>query len=140
MTIDVALKRLVWERANSCCEYCSMPQKYNELTHEVDHIIAEQHGGPTNESNTCLACFSCNKHKGPNIGSVDPMTNQRVDLFDPHQGDWRSHFRWDGPILEGLTSVGRATVRLLVINRPDRVALRQSLIEEGVFPQPTIYE
>ena len=59
MTMDATLKRLVWERANSCCEYCLLPQDYVELAHEVDHVIAEQHGGPTDESNTCLACFSC---------------------------------------------------------------------------------
>jgi hypothetical protein len=32
--------------------------------------------------------------------------------------------------------VGRATITVLVINHPDAVAVREALIEEGVFPPP----
>jgi hypothetical protein len=47
---------------------------------------------------------------------------------------WFRHFRWDGPRLVGRTAVGRATVAVLDMNDEDRVELRQSLIDEGVFP------
>lgn len=40
----------------------------------------------------------------------------------------------------GRTAVGRATVDVLNINRPDRVALRQILIEDGLFPPETHLE
>ncbi len=34
----------------------------------------------------------------------------------------------------GRTPIGRATVAVLEVNHPDAVAVRQALIEEGVFP------
>jgi hypothetical protein len=32
---DVNLRRLVWERAGSCCEYCRMKQEFDELTFQI---------------------------------------------------------------------------------------------------------
>jgi 5-methylcytosine-specific restriction endonuclease McrA len=57
--MEAALERLVWERAHRCCEYCLMPQEYDELWFEIDHIIARKHGGPTVSANLALACFFC---------------------------------------------------------------------------------
>jgi len=37
------------------------------------------------------------------------------------------------PVLLGLTAVGRVTIRVLCINNDDAIAIRQSLIAEGVF-------
>jgi hypothetical protein len=34
----------------------------------------------------------------------------------------------------GRTPIGRATVEVLCINNPQALALRQSLLDEGVFP------
>jgi hypothetical protein len=45
--MDAAVIRQVWQRAHRCCEYCRMPQDYDEATFEIDHIIASKHGGPT---------------------------------------------------------------------------------------------
>jgi len=47
---------------------------------------------------------------------------------------WSRHFRWDGPILIGRTSVGRSTIEVLRINDEDYVQTRAALIDEGVFP------
>jgi hypothetical protein len=48
--IPVALRRLVEERASSCCEFCLLPADLAFLlSHEVDHVIAEKHGGETVE-------------------------------------------------------------------------------------------
>ena len=69
-----ALEKLVWDRAGSCCEYCRMPQEYDDGTFEIDHVIAASHGGVTVASNLCLACFSCNSFKGPNLSGVDKRT------------------------------------------------------------------
>jgi hypothetical protein len=33
-----------------------------------------------------------------------------------------------------MTDIGRATIVVLAINRPHRVAHRQALFDEGVFP------
>jgi hypothetical protein len=128
------LEELIWQRAGSRCEYCLMPQEYDGFTHEIDHVIARKHGGPTAAGNLVLACFPCNNHKGPNIAGLDPETRKLTPLFNPRRHKWSRHFRWDGTELVGLTPIGRVTVAVLEINAPDRVLLRQSLIEEGVFP------
>lgn len=135
--MDAALRRLVRERALNRCEYCGIHQHQDPFfTFPVDHIIALQHGGKTDAANLCLSCYRCNSHKGPNIASIDPDTNELVRLFHPRQDDWADHFRWRGASLSGRTSIGRATVKLLAINHPDYVLLRESLMDEGILPGP----
>jgi hypothetical protein len=129
-----ALIELVWRRARNCCEYCRMPQQYDDTTFEIDHVVAASHGGPARAGNLCLACFSCNSFKGPNLSGRDPRTRKTVVLFNPRRQRWDRHFRWDGARLVGRTSVGRATIVTLRINLDHRVAHRQELIDEGVFP------
>jgi hypothetical protein len=111
-----------------------MPQEFDDIPFEIDHIIAECHGGPTRPGNLALACFHCNSYKGPNLAGIDPNTNQVVRLFSPRRHKWERHFRWDGPALRGRTDVGRATVAVLRINLPHRVAHRAALIGERLFP------
>jgi hypothetical protein len=111
-----------------------MAQKYDELEFEIEHIIAAQHGGKAEASNLALACFACNRHKGPNLGGVDPKTQKKFWLFNPRRHKWKRHFRWKGPILVGKTPLGRATVAVLAINLSYRVRHRAQLIQEGVFP------
>lgn len=65
--MERALIELVWQRAGNCCEYCRMPQQYDDATFEIDHIIAASHGGLPQAGNLCLACFSCNSFKGTNL-------------------------------------------------------------------------
>ena len=57
-----------------------------------------------------------------------------VPLFNPRRHKWAGHFRRDGPVLVGLTPIGRATVAVLEINLDYRVDLRQGLIDDGEFP------
>lgn len=138
--MDKALAELVWERARHCCEYCQMPQIYDALPFEIDHIIAEQHRGKTVSSNLALACFADNHHKGPNLAGIDPKTRRRTWLFNPRRHRWSRHFRWNGPVLVGRTSVGRATIAVLGINLAHRVRHRAELIAEGVFPPEEVEE
>jgi hypothetical protein len=114
-----------------------MPQAYYRSPFQPDHIIANAHGGPTTESNLCWACFHCNLHKGPNLSGVDPKSGKKAWLFHPRRMKWSRHFRWDGPVLVGRTSVGRATIEVLKINEEEYVETRVTLIDEGVFP-PTL--
>lgn len=132
--MNIRLERLIWQRAERACEYCQIPQEYDELPFQIDHILALKHGGPTAAQNLALACFLCNNHKGPNIAGRDPLTERIIRLFDPRRDKWRQHFRWNGPILEGRTSIGRSTIAVLEINLPHRLSLRQALIDENVFP------
>jgi hypothetical protein len=132
--MDRALEEVVGERARSRCEYCQMPQQYDGFTHEIDHVIAQKHGGRTVAGNLALACFPCNNHKGPNIAGLDPLTKKLAKLFNPRRNKWQRHFRWDGPYLVGKTAVGRVTIAVLEINITGRVLLRESLLEEGILP------
>ena len=132
--MDAALERLVWRRAKGRCEYCHLPQDFAPLPHEIDHIIARKHHGPTVAGNLALSCYFCNSYKGPNLSGVDPETGRVVRLFHPRKDSWKKHFRWDGPRLVGLSRSGRATVDVLEINRAEFVALREMLMRIGVYP------
>jgi hypothetical protein len=124
-------RRLVWERAGSRCEYCLLSQACTVLPHEIDHIRARKHHGPTSLENTCLACAQCNGGKGSNVAAYDPLTGTLVPLFNPRLDIWSEHFVYDGPILIGQTPVGRATIEVLNINLPERVAHRRMLRDTG---------
>jgi hypothetical protein len=132
--MEAALEEVVWERAAEQCEYCQLPQACTRLTHEIDHIIALKHRGPTVAGNLALACFACNNHKGTNLAGIDPLTGAIVRLFHPRRHRWSRHFFWNGPTLVGRTAIRRVTIVVLEINLPYRVALRQALIDEGEFP------
>jgi hypothetical protein len=133
--MDESLRGQVWERANGICEYCRLPSDYHPVPFQIDHIIAEKDHGLTEVSNLALSCFWCNVHKGPNIAGIDAESRQIVPLFHPRRDRWNKHFRWDGPLLLGSTPSGRATIDVLDMNHSVRVALRESLIAEGVFPR-----
>jgi len=132
--MDASLERLVRQRAEGVCEYCRMPQEWDTLPFHIDHIIAVQHRGKDFASNLALACYACNLHKGPNVAGIDPTTHKLVKLFHPRRHRWARHFRWNGPILEGRTAIGRVTVDVLAINLEHRVNLRALLMDLGVFP------
>ena len=129
-----ALRDQVRRRADDCCEYCQLPQSCTKLPHEADHIRAQKHRGPTSMENLCWACAMCNSHKGSDVSAYAPGTDELVRLFNPRIDAWRDHFTWDGPILDGLTPMAKATLELLQINSMSRVRLRQLLIEAGIFP------
>jgi hypothetical protein len=131
--MDATLQQLVRERAGNACEYCQLPQQFSRLTFSVDHVIARQHQGLTIESNLAMACPFCNGHKGPNIAGIDSRTNQMTRLFHPRRDVWSEHFRWNGAVVVGLSDIARATIAVLAINHAAQVAIRSTLIEEGVF-------
>lgn len=129
-----AIEDEVRNRAAFRCEYCRVPESAFRLSFEIDHITAKQHGGVTALENLALCCPRCNRNKGPNVGGIDPESGSLTRLFHPRKDRWQDHFRWSGALLEALTGVGRTTVYVLAINDPMRVALRESLIAEHIFP------
>jgi hypothetical protein len=132
--MDEALRQVVFERSQRLCEYCRLADEFDPLPFCVDHIIAQQHRGPTVETNLASSCFSCNSSKGPNIAGIDPDTGQLTRLFHPRRDNWSQHFAWNGPTLRARTAIGRVTLYVLDINDPLRLEHRRLLIEEGVFP------
>lgn len=135
--IPVALRRLVEERARRHCAFCLLPAELAFLqAHEVDHVIAEKHGGETVEGNLAFSCWRCNRHKGTDLTSFDPQTGALTLLFNPRSQSWSAHFALRELVLEGLTPEGRTTVRLLQLNTPERMAERQRLLALGRFVAP----
>src|SRR3954452_13123040 len=58
-------------------------------------------------------CVFCNAAKGPNLAGRDPATGDIERLFDPRHQEWPEHFEFRGPVIVGLTAIGRATVEVL---------------------------
>lgn len=104
--------------------------------HGCDHVIALKHRGRTSSENLAMACARCNSHKGSDLSSADPLTGAIVLLFNPRTDNWRDHFAFANAHIVGLTATGRATVELLQMNDPLRMAHRQSLIAAGQYPPP----
>ncbi len=100
----------------------------------VDHIIPRQHGGVTDLENLALACMHCNRHKGPNLTGIDPLTGSITALFNPRRDAWADHFEWREAELVGRTAIGRCTIVVLAINAPDFRTVREWLIIENRFP------
>jgi hypothetical protein len=128
------LRRRVVERAGDCCEYCLLPQELAASSHQVDHVIAEKHGGQTVLENLALSCTVCNRRKGSDIGSVAPETGNLVPLFNPRTQSWSDHFRLDDTCIVGVTEVGRTTVAFLQLNTFERLTERDGLIRAGQYP------
>jgi HNH endonuclease len=128
--VNRQLSLAVRERAASRSEYCGPPQSAYPLPFQIDHVLAEKHGGETIESNLALACTHCNRHKGPNIAGVDAASGQLVRLFNPRSDSWTEHFEPDGPHLRGKTAIGRTTVNVLAMNDEDQLRVRSALLKE----------
>lgn len=123
----------VIRRANNRCEYCLFPQESAFLSFEIEHIISLKHGGSTSLDNLALACPDCNRFKGTDIGSLDPVTGVLVPFFNPRQQNWFEHFEvHDGPLI-ALSAEARVTVKILQLNRIERAAERRELIAAGVY-------
>jgi 5-methylcytosine-specific restriction endonuclease McrA len=90
--IPAAMRKQVSDRAQNKCEYCLLHQDFSIFTHEVDHIIAQKHGGSTTLANLALSCLSCNRHKGTDLTSIDPMTGEIIPLYNPRNQAWDAHF------------------------------------------------
>ena len=125
--MESATRILVRTRARNCCEYCLLPQDSCSLTHHIEHVVARQHGGTDDHSNLALACHRCNLRKGPNLTGIDPITGEIVPLFDPRRDRWLDHFRFRGPVIEGVTAVGRTTIKVLSMNDTRRIERRELL-------------
>jgi HNH endonuclease len=97
----------------------------------IEHIIARQHRGGDEADNLALASHQCNLHKGTNLSSFDPDTNQIVNLYHPRRARWPDHFKMDGPLIVGLTRTGRTTAWLLQMNSEERLEWRRILVELG---------
>jgi hypothetical protein len=126
--VPAELRRLVRERANRRCEYCLISEINTFAVHEIDHIVAEKHGGKTSLENLALSCTLCNRRKGSDLSSIDPKSGELVPLFHPRKDRWEDHFCFNGAHMDALTATGRATVQMLGLNAEMRLAERGATI------------
>jgi hypothetical protein len=136
MALSESLRNSVRERANFLCEYSQTAEILSGLRCTTDHIIPKSRGGSDRLDNLCAACIFCNGRKHAKIEGVDPETGQKVRLFHPRQQQWYEHFQWreEGTIIVGLTACGRATIEVLQLNEPLRVAARSIWGQAGRHP------
>ena len=79
--VSADLRRLVASRAGGLCEYCLIHEDDTYLGCQVDHVISEKHGGPTESENLAYACALCNRAKGSDIGSIASSTGALTRLI-----------------------------------------------------------
>lgn len=113
-------------RAENLCEYCHTSEEWQYVKFTIDHIIPISLGGTNDKENLCLACFHCNRRKSNKVRAIDPQSGEEVPLFHPRKQSWNDHFIWSSDKLRiiGLTSVGRATIEALELNRERIVYIR----------------
>jgi HNH endonuclease len=132
--LSATLRQLVSQRASGACEYCRIHQTFSIYSHEIDHVIAIKHGGESTDDNLVLACLPCNRHKGSDLTSIDPLTGVITPLFNPRTQIWSEHFQIEGGSILGITAIGRTTIFLLQIDEISRIQLRQALSVQGLYP------
>jgi hypothetical protein len=132
--VPLAIRRQVIDRARRRCEYCLYPQDMSFLSFQIEHIVAEKHGGQTTLDNLALSCPFCNRFKGSDLGSLDPETGQLTPFFHPRRQTWKHHFRLQGALIVPQSPEGRVTVVILRLNLPERIQERERLIEIARYP------
>lgn len=125
--VTLELRSEVARRADHRCEYCGIHEDDAGFRHQVDHIISRKHGGASLIDNLAYACVLCNRSKGSDIASIDPVSGVLVRLFDPRKDRWSDHFQFVAETVEPLSAQGRVTVRLLCINAAERLAERRAI-------------
>jgi hypothetical protein len=132
--VPAALRRLVQERAEGLCEYCLIHEDDTFFGCQVEHVISEKHGGPTDAGNLAYACAFCNRFKGSDLGSILPATGQLQRFFNPRTDRWAEHFVLRDALIQPLDGIGDVTARILAFNSPERLLERTALIAVGRYP------
>jgi len=123
--ITADLRAEVAQRAEHRCEYCGIHEEDAGFALQVDHIVSRKHGGTSVPDNLAYACILCNRYKGSDVAAIDLLSGEVVRLFHPRRDRWADHFHFNAHALEALSARARATVRLLRLNAPERIAERR---------------
>jgi hypothetical protein len=118
----------VRQRASYLCEYCHASEQWQYVRFTVDHVMPLSLGGVDDLENLALACLHCNRRKTNRLTAVDPQSNEETPLFNPRRQVWHGHFIWsaDGLLILALTTVGRATIATLALNRERVINIREA--------------
>jgi hypothetical protein len=130
------IKQEVASRANNLCEYCLANSEYAFHSFPIDHILPISLKGKNVINNLAYSCQFCNNSKYNKTHCLDPLTNERVRLFNPRKDKWLNHFMWNvnKTTIIGISPIGRATVYCLKVNRSEAINLRKVLAAYGVHP------
>jgi HNH endonuclease len=134
--VSVELQRRIRTHFSDCCAYCRTAEALTATTFEFEHIVPRSGGGATTFENLCLACPSCNHYKTVRQAGFDLATQEDIALFHLRRQVWTDHFAWDADktLLVGLTSIGRVTIALLKMNRPQLVRVRKMWVKMDEHP------
>ena len=134
---DRSIRKLVSDRAQNCCEYCLITESLTLVSHQVDHVVAEKHGGKTIEENLALSCSLCNQAKGGDIPPIDAETGEVIRLYHPRQDQWQENFQIEesSGVIYPLTAIWQVTIQLLKINRSACLPYRQMLAQAKILMQ-----
>ncbi|MCB0011807.1 MAG: HNH endonuclease [Anaerolineales bacterium] len=135
--IAAELRELVARRARGQCEYCLTAESISLGTCAVDQIIAIKHGGESDQDNLAYCCSLCNRYKGTDVASYDALSGELTLLYHPRRQRWLDHcdVNPDGTLL-ALTAITRVTIRLLQLNRKERLSERRLLIQHQMLNLP----
>ena len=125
--IPADIRRIVIDRAASRCEYCLIHESDTFCGCQIDHIVAEKHGGKTTTSNLAFTCAFCNRFKGSDIGSIADSTGEYTRFYNPRTDTWDEHFRLADFRIFPLTPIGETTCSILQFNNTDRVLEREAI-------------
>ena len=134
--ISPATQQQVRERAEFLCEYCHTAEKWQYVPFTIDHVVPLDLGGTDDLDNLGLACFHCNRQKSNRLQAEVPKSGEEIPLFNPRQHNWADHFIWsaDKRMLLGMTTIGKATIQALQLNRDRIIRIRQADIAVNRHP------
>ena len=136
MRFSTVKRKEVEKRAKNLCEYCLCRQDHSPQPFSVEHIFPKSKNGSDELANLAIACQACNNFKYTKTEAVDPLSRQKVPLYNPRKDNWTEHFTWNNDFTEivGVSPTGRATIKTLKLNRESVQNLRRSLYLVGKHP------
>jgi HNH endonuclease len=134
--VPVKLQRQIRKQFCDRCAYCQTSEALMAITFEFEHITPQSIGGLTRLENLCLACPPCNRHKSNRQSAIDAETGEQIRFFHPQLDRWTDHFQWNDNFTQIIprTSIGKITIDILRMNRPQLVNAREMWVDVGRHP------
>ena len=133
--MDAALERLVRQRADGRCEYCRLPQPASAHcpSRSTTSSPATIKAAPASANLASRLRLLQRLQRPEYPRALTPQLASSRPLFNPRRHKWTHHFRYASGELIGRTAIGRTTVEVLRINGPNLIALRELLMDDGLF-------
>ncbi len=134
--ISENLRNQIADNDKGQCCYCKTNAANSGIPMTHDHIKPISKSGENTFENICLACRSCNEFKSDLVEAIDPLSGEITSLFNPRIQKWSDHFVWssDATRIEGLTTIGRATITCLRMNNSVIIVARRRWAISGWHP------